>query len=821
MGEEDGATTVAAGALPVSKKVNVKTGNGKVMGVVREHYLRSDVPCRSGLCFEGCDAGEGGGGLLPKDVTHYLLPMEDVVRNFFEVLETEQLRGVIYLQSVVGPVQMASQRHYRRVCAQVRDPKRGAVFFPNEFCRQTFVARRGSEGLAEHKTRMAFQVANWYYEHLGGQKPVILVTEDKGVIEKYSSKRLEVFVVSLSEYLANFLPSCEKLRSLYEGIAAALEEGGKGDQVDFSEYLKLEVLEAGVRKGKFVQGRLEVSKHHSGKEAFVVRQGGSGDKKGFDTGDVLVPGASFRNRAVHGDVVVVQLLPKSEWRSKLNRLAEKKEKGEGGEEWERRADVCPTGKVVGVVQRNWREYVATIPKEEAEEAAQQRKAGKKILTVPYDRRIPKIRVLTSQAPRLAGQRIVVNIDSWPVNSQYPNGHFVRSLGRAGDLETEIDGILLENGISVTPFSQGILAEMPVGKDWKPEEKEVAKRRDLRESHMVMSIDPVGCEDVDDTLSVKKLKNGNLELGVHIADVTHFVAPDSLTDLEARARATTVYLADRRYDMLPSVLSGNVCSLLGGVDRYAVSVMWELEPKTFKVLDVWYGRTVIRSSYKLFYEAAQDIIDGKWTPEEMQEDVPELKDFSGQGLQKKYKQLRETLQMLSTIAQKIQDDREKKGALRLEGSEVRFEFQAASLTEIKPKEHLKIHETVAECMIFANHWVAKKIAESFPHRSLLRRHPPPKKDNFEELKVCAASRGWHVDTHSNRALAESLDKCVDRHDANVNFLLRSLATHAMVQALYFSTGSVAVDDWSHYGLALERYTHFTSPIRRYADVMVHR
>ncbi len=275
-------------------------------------------------------------------------------------------------------------------------------------------------------------------------------------------------------------------------------------------------------------------------------------------------------------------------------------------------------------------------------------------------------------------------------------------------------------------------------------------------------------------------------------------------------------------MLPAVLSSNVCSLLGGVDRYAVSVLWELHPSTFEVLGVWYGRSVVRSSYKLSYEAAQEVIEGKKSLEEMREAVAELKAFSGQGLQKKVRQLRETLVMLRRIAQKVQDDREKEGALRLESnSEVRFEFESVSSdpSEMRPKEHLKIHETVAECMIMANHWVARKICKSFPERALLRRHVQPGRDAFDELRTAAASRGWSVDVWSNRALAESLDRCVDPGDPCVNFMLRGLATHAMVQALYFSTGSE--EDWAHYGLALDRYTHFTSPIRRYADLVVHR
>ena len=208
----------------------------------------------------------------------------------------------------------------------------------------------------------------------------------------------------------------------------------------------------------------------------------------------------------------------------------------------------------------------------------------------------KVRILTSQYRSLQGHRILVRIDSWPVNSQYPQGHFVSVVGKMGDLETEIDTILAENDIQVSPFSQGILNELPSlesSKTWRPDPAEIARRRDLRDV-LVMSIDPIGCQDVDDALSVRRLENGNLEVGVHIADVTHFVPRGSLTDEEARLRATTVYLADRRYDMLPPVLSAQLCSLLGGVERYAVSCIWEIHHQSYKVRRCWYGKTVIRS-----------------------------------------------------------------------------------------------------------------------------------------------------------------------------------------------------------------------------------
>ncbi|XP_061622217.1 DIS3-like exonuclease 1 isoform X4 [Phyllopteryx taeniolatus] len=433
----------------------------------------------------------------------------------------------------------------------------------------------------------------------------------------------------------------------------------------------------------------------------------------------------------------------------------------------------------------------------------------------------QFRVYPSSRPQSTeDHRVVVRIDSWESTSLYPNGHNVRVLGRAGELETEIQTILIENCIHVPPFSDAQLKEMPLNspeKPWKVDPARVAERRDLRESHLVFSIDPVGCEDVDDTLSVRSLAGGKLlELGVHIADVTHFVSEGSLTDLEAQARATTYYLADRRYDMLPAILSADLCSLLGGVDRYAMSVLWELDAHTLAVNNVWYGRTIIRSSYQLHYELAQTLLNGE------QAEVLELTQLNSSERDAKLAQLTQALEILTHVARHLRAQRDRGGALELEGVEVRAQLDnEKNIIALVPCQPLEIHETVAECMIYANHWVARKIQETFPHQALLRHHPPPRQEFFTLLVDSAKSRGFTIDTRSNKALAESLDRAVDLQDPLLNRLLRMMATQAMSQALYFSTGAISQDQYYHYGLALDRYTHFTSPIRRYADMVVHR
>ncbi|XP_038003258.1 DIS3-like exonuclease 1 isoform X2 [Motacilla alba alba] len=419
-------------------------------------------------------------------------------------------------------------------------------------------------------------------------------------------------------------------------------------------------------------------------------------------------------------------------------------------------------------------------------------------------------------------RVVVRIDSWEATSLYPNGHFVRVLGRIGDLEGEIAAILVENSICAAPFSEIQMSEMPVSSPknpWKVSPEEAKKRLDLRDTHLIFSIDPKGCEDVDDALSVRTLPSGNLELGVHIADVTHFVAANSYTDVEARARATTYYLADRRYDMLPSVLSADLCSLLSGVDRYAVSILWELEKESFETLRVQYTRSLIRSAYKLEYETAQGLLDGDTS---VVDDILELKGLDEGTRQKQLAELVWAISKLTDIARHVRAKRDRCGALELEGIEIRVQLDdKRNIHDLIPKQPLEVHETVAECMILANHWVAKRISEDFPHQALLRQHPPPRQEFFTELRECASAKGFSIDTRSNKALAESLDRANDPSDPIVNKLLRSMATHAMSNALYFSTGSCPEEQFHHYGLALEKYTHFTSPIRRYADIIVHR
>ncbi|XP_037588876.1 DIS3-like exonuclease 1 [Cebus imitator] len=637
------------------------------------------------------------------------------------------------------------RRQYNKLRNLLKDARHDCILFANEFQQCCYLPRERGESMEKWQTRSIYNAAVWYYHHCQDRMPIVMVTEDEEAIQQYGSETEGVFVISFKNYLDNFWPDLKAARELCDSILQSRRERENESQEshgkEYPEHLPLEVLEAGIKSGRYIQGILNVNKHRAQIEAFVRLQGAS-SKDSDLVSDILIHGMKARNRSIHGDVVAVELLPKNEWKGRTAALSEND--SDDRAPGESPSEPMPTGRVVGILQKNWRDYVVTFPSKE--EVQSQGKNAQKILVTPWDYRIPKIRISTQQAEALQDFRVVVRIDSWESTSVYPNGHFVRVLGRIRDLEGEIATILVENSISVVPFSEAQMCEMPVNtpeNPWKVSPEEEQERKDLRKSHLVFSIDPKGCEDVDDTLSVRTLHNGDLELGVHIADVTHFVAPNSYIDIEARTRATTYYLADRRYDMLPSVLSADLCSLLGGVDRYAVSIMWELDKTSYEIKKVWYGRTIIRSAYKLFYEAAQELLDGNFS---IVDDIPEFRDLDEKSRQAKLEELVWAIGKLTDIARHVRAKRDGCGALELEGVEVRVQLdEKKNIHDLIPKQPLEVHETVAECMILANHWVAKKIWESFPHQALLRQHPPPHQEFFSELRECAKAKGFFIDT----------------------------------------------------------------------------
>ena len=546
---------------------------------------------------------------------------------------------------------------------------------------------------------------------------------------------------------------------------------------------------------------------------------------------LLVLGRENSNRAVSGDVVVVEVLPKDQWKAPSSKIIEEETLNkndnadvEDGEavitERERRAlqeevkrvqgqsiegRPQPTARVVGIIKRNWRQYVGHIDKDSVKSTSKQSRSQQTVFLVPMNKRIPKIRVRTRQAGELLGKRVLVTVDSWDRDSRYPVGHFVRSLGELESKGAETEALLLEFDVQYRPFPKTVLDCLPAeGHNWKVPESLADPgwngRKDLRDL-LICSIDPPGCVDIDDALHARPLPNGNFEVGVHIADVSHFVKSNNAMDKEASMRGTTVYLVDKRIDMLPMLLGTDLCSLKPYVERYAFSVLWEITPDA-DIVSSNFTKSVIRSREAFSYEQAQIRIDDK----SQQDDL--------------IKGMRTLLMLSKRLRQKRMDA----GALNLASPEVKVqtESETSDPVDVQTKQLLDTNSLVEEFMLLANISVAGKIYEAFPQTALLRRHAAPPKTNFEELgNQLKVKRGMELRTESSKALADSLDTCVDPAEPFFNTLVRIMATRCMMSAEYFCSGTQAYPEFRHYGLASEIYTHFTSPIRRYADLETHR
>jgi exosome complex exonuclease DIS3/RRP44 len=357
--------------------------------------------------------------------------------------------------------------------------------------------------------------------------------------------------------------------------------------------------------------------------------------------------------------------------------------------------------------------------------------------------------------------------------------------------------LQETALSNQTVNLQVLACLP------PEDYKITLeegRLDLR--HLpVLSIDPPGCKDIDDALHCIVLPNGNYQVGVHIADVTHYVKAGTAIDLEAANRSTSTYLVNKRLDMLPSLLTTDLCSLKGNVDRFAFSVLWEVTPEA-DIVDVQFKKSVIHSIAALTYQQAQGMID-------QPDDEEDIKAGA--------------VKRLNSLARILRKRRIAAGALTLASPEVKFVLDSESLnpTDVQAYQLFEANALVEEFMLFANVTVGKKILRHYPTLSVLRRHPAPNRSMFDSLISKANCKGFSINIEDSKHLADSLDAAVDGDDPYFNKLLRILSTRCMSPAQYFCSGEYKPTDWHHYGLAAPVYTHFTSPIRRYADVCVHR
>ncbi|GAB3542183.1 ribonuclease R [Pontibacter brevis] len=392
----------------------------------------------------------------------------------------------------------------------------------------------------------------------------------------------------------------------------------------------------------------------------------------------------------------------------------------------------------------------------------------------------------------SGDKVLVKIVEWPKDpGKNPTGEVVRVFGPAGEHEAEIHSIMAEFGLPFE-FPETVEEEADSISD-KITDAEIAKRRDFRDV-TTFTIDPADAKDFDDALSIQKLENGNYEIGVHIADVTHYVLPKTTLEKEAFHRATSVYLVDRTIPMLPERLSNGLCSLRPNEEKLTFSAVFELD-ENGKLYDSWFGRTVIYSDRRFAYEEAQERIE------------------TGEG------DFAEEINILNGIAKKLKDKRFKNGAISFETTEVKFKLdENGKPLYVYVKERKDAHKLIEEFMLLANKKVAEYVYNLGKGKRrptmVYRTHGQPDPDKLSTFSLFARKFGYKVDPDGD--ISEELNNLTEEIEGKPEqSVLQNLAIRTMAKAKY------STEPEGHFGLAFDHYSHFTSPIRRYPDMMAHR
>ncbi|XP_043726094.1 exosome complex exonuclease RRP44 homolog A [Telopea speciosissima] len=791
-----------------SKSFVRKTKQGKVIKVVREHYLRDDIYCGASIC-KVCDSSVAR---LSSYASTILIVDTNVVLHQIDLLENPAIDDVVVLSVVLEEVKNKNLSVYNRMRAICSNSLRKFFVFSNEHHKDTYVKAMVGESPNDRNDRAIRVATQWYQNHLGGSTRVLLITNDrenkrKATEEGICAETVESYVKSLGQpELLDLLvqPSSEDV-----AMEEVEDQRPSKKKIIYSEHKPMSEITSGLHRGIYHQGKLRVNRYNPF-EAYVGSES-IGD-------EIIIYGRANMNRAFDGDIVAVELLPQDQWHEEKSlSIADDEDEEEEdvhlvpnsaddaprntistpGSTGDANSASCrPSGRVVGIIKRNWNSYCGSL---EPMPMPAGNGGVAHALFVSKDRRIPKIRIQTRQLGNLLDKRIIVAVDSWDCLSRYPSGHYVRTIGEIGDRDTESEVVLIENDIDSRPFSAQVLACLPP-LPWSLSTMDLANpnRQDLRELR-AFSVDPPGCKDIDDALHCTALPNGNFEVGVHIADVTNFVHPGTPLDDEASQRGTSVYLVERRIDMLPKPLTEDICSLRSDVERLAFSVIWEMTPEA-EIISTRYTKSVIKSCAALSYVEAQARMDDSRLMDPLTTD---LRNMNG-------------------LAKIMRLRRIERGAITLASAEVKFQIDTETHDplDIGMYQIREANQMVEEFMLAANVSVAEKILKHFPQCSLLRRHPSPTKEMLEPLLRTAAAIGLILDVSSSKALADSLDRAVG-DDPYFNKLIRILATRCMTQAVYFCSGDLSPPEFHHYGLASPIYTHFTSPIRRYADVIVHR
>lgn len=467
---------------------------------------------------------------------------------------------------------------------------------------------------------------------------------------------------------------------------------------------------------------------------------------------------NFLHTACHGDNVVVLLHP---------------QKRDGG----------LTGEVIKILHRSKKGYAGILEEE-----------NDTYFLIPSDPKmyadiiVPKNKLNGAKV----GQKVFVIITLWTDHKKAPIGEITKVLGKPMEHNAEMEGIALEKGFNAT-FSPKILKEAERIANIGIANDDYKNRKDLRDT-ITFTIDPEDAKDFDDALSFKKLPNGNFEIGVHIADVSHYIKRNTELDKEARKRGTSVYLVDRTIPMLPEELSNGICSLIEGVDRLTFGAIFQMDANG-KIIHEWFGRTIINSNKRFTYEEAQKILDNK------------------KGL------FYEELHTLNKIAKRLLEKRFAEGAISLEQEEVKFKLDSSGIpVSVYTKVRGDTNKLIEEFMLLANRRVAEFMSRKNGTEGvfLYRVHDFPNKERIKDLVLFLKKLGYKVKLKNGIIPSEEINLLINKLEKSpIKDTIHSAIIRTMAKAIY-STKNIG-----HYGLGFKYYTHFTSPIRRYPDVIVHR
>lgn len=553
----------------------------------------------------------------------------------------------------------------------------------------------------------------------------------------------------------------------YKQVASAMEIENESERFTLLETLETLKHQGFVLEKEIGKYQIKDSKTYQTGTIDFTAQGTAYVVMEEGKNDVFIPFRKTKD-ALHGDLVKVNVN-------------------------ERRGRGNPEGEVVEVIKRNKTKFVGTIQVNQ-----------KFAFVVPdYSKIHVDFFVLLSDTLKAKdGQKVVVELTEWKKGSDNPNGKVTEVLGNAGEHETEIHAIMAEFGLPMDFTNEVEMAAKQLNTQITPQE--IAKRRDFREI-TTFTIDPADAKDFDDALSLQKLENGNWEVGVHIADVTHYLKPGTTLDNEAVNRATSVYLVDRCVPMLPEVLSNFACSLRPNEEKYCFSAVFELDENA-QIQNQWFGKTVIYSNHRFTYEEAQLIIETEQGP------------------------FKDEVLTLDRLAKILRKDRTNKGSIFFDKAEVKFYLDDnGSPTGVYFKTQKDAHKLIEDFMLLANRKVAeflgkpKQGSENKKQKNnketdavVYRIHDVPKDDKLMELNNFVERFGYSVAVGNKTKTAQSINKLLhDVKNKKEQSMIELLAVRSMPKAIYTTKNT------GHYGLGFDYYTHFTSPIRRYPDVLVHR